>query len=129
MKTKQEIFDTVTAHLLKQNEKALVGDNCVYRGSKGLRCAVGCLIPDGLYDPIIEGYAVPIHSTTEPASSLGIRKMDEILSASGIEGLDERSLLLRLQDIHDVCAVEHWARRLKELAHKFGLEYHGKGTP
>ncbi len=44
--TKQEIFDKVATHLLTQNEKALnsVG-GCVYRTDKGLKCAVGCLIP------------------------------------------------------------------------------------
>ena len=45
---RQEVFDKVAIHLLTQNAKALnSGGLCVYKTPNGLRCAVGCLIPDG----------------------------------------------------------------------------------
>ena len=58
----QEIFDTVATHLFTQGERGgtTVVDSwntsgtrfrCRYRGDKGLKCAVGALIPDELYDP------------------------------------------------------------------------------
>jgi hypothetical protein len=52
----QEIFDTVARHLIKQGRPAKneLGE-CAYRTDGGLSCAVGCLIPDALYDPRIEG--------------------------------------------------------------------------
>ena len=45
----QEIFDTVSVHLLTQNEKSQESDfyrSCLYRGPNGTKCAVGCLIKD-----------------------------------------------------------------------------------
>lgn len=55
--TPQDIFDTVAAHLYKQNKRSYKGNArmsggfCVYRSPEGLKCAVGCLIPDEDYDP------------------------------------------------------------------------------
>lgn len=48
--TRQEIFNKVATHLLTQNKKAMrpsvMGSGCVYKTDAGLRCAIGCLIPD-----------------------------------------------------------------------------------
>lgn len=56
---KQQIFDTVATHLLKQGKPALSAEGyCRYRTDDGLKCAVGVLIPDDKYDPKIEGYPV-----------------------------------------------------------------------
>lgn len=51
----QETFDRVAKHLLKQNKKSVNGTQCMYRSSDGLQCALGCLIPDELYVPSLEG--------------------------------------------------------------------------
>lgn len=49
--TEQEIFDTVVSHLMTQRvQSADESGDCLYRGPDGLSCAVGCLIPDDLYD-------------------------------------------------------------------------------
>lgn len=59
--TPQEIFDTVATHLFAQGERAIAmepdTDICAYRTSDGKKCAVGCLIPDELYDPGMEGHS------------------------------------------------------------------------
>lgn len=34
------------------------GDECKYRNESGDKCAVGCLIPDGIYTPAFEGTAL-----------------------------------------------------------------------
>lgn len=52
--TEQEVFDKVKKHLLKQNSKAMDGDNCVYRSPNGSQCAIGCMIPDDQYDETME---------------------------------------------------------------------------
>ena len=52
--TQQQIFDKVATHLLTQGAKSMMGDTCRYRGSNGAKCAVGCLIKDDHYDPILE---------------------------------------------------------------------------
>lgn len=50
--TPQEIFDTVYKHLVTQGEQSVNGIGfCMYRNPEGLKCAVGCLIPDDLYRP------------------------------------------------------------------------------
>lgn len=54
--TKQEMFDKVAEHLLKQGGPAW--DNmCMYRAPNGRKCAAGCLIPDNLYRKEWEGLA------------------------------------------------------------------------
>lgn len=61
---KQEVFDTVVRHLGKQGERAVAydaydeGSRCVYRASDGKKCAVGCLIPDEMYKPEMEGGSI-----------------------------------------------------------------------
>jgi hypothetical protein len=57
----QEIFDTVATHLLKQGRRAINPDMpeiCHYRGEHGSKCAVGVLIPDETYDPMMEGRTI-----------------------------------------------------------------------
>lgn len=54
---KQEIFDTVVNHLINQKQKSVKEGNktnCLYRGPNGLKCAVGCLIPDDVYEEYME---------------------------------------------------------------------------
>lgn len=57
--TTQQVFDTVIEHLIKQGKQAKASTgHCSYRTTDGLKCAVGCLIPDELYNPILEGRSV-----------------------------------------------------------------------
>ncbi len=46
---RQEVFTKVKDHLLKQNKAAVNAGYgaCAYLAPDGLKCAVGCLIPDG----------------------------------------------------------------------------------
>jgi hypothetical protein len=57
--TDREIFDKVRAHLLNQGVRAMVNDACRYRTPQGMACAVGCLIPEEFYDPMIETGVLP----------------------------------------------------------------------
>lgn len=53
--TAQEVFDKVVNHLYTQGRPAKEdGKSCRYRGPNGTKCAVGCLIPDDEYRPIME---------------------------------------------------------------------------
>lgn len=113
MKTRQEIFDTVATHLLKQNAKALDDAfECVYRNEEGLMCAVGCLIPIREYKKSIEGFTV------------GHTPVDMLLQDLGIDVLNDKrtaSLLSKLQLVHDEYQVETWLQRLTEIAYNFNL--------
>jgi hypothetical protein len=121
--TAQEAFDTVARHLLDQGHAATTKDDegfliCRYRAANGDRCAVGCLIPDGLYKPGFEGSSV--------------KGLPAIFSKSLI------ALLARLQAIHDAdnpndsgyarkatgepaFDVQLLKARLAEVAHNFEL--------
>jgi hypothetical protein len=47
--THQQLFDYITAFLLKQNRRSVRGIECSYRGDGGSMCAVGCIVPDSVY--------------------------------------------------------------------------------
>lgn len=55
--TEQEIYDTVCAHLAKQGMRSIEHGRCQYRDRAGRKCAIGCLIPDDLYDPRMDSVA------------------------------------------------------------------------
>lgn len=57
--TKQEMFDKVAEHLLKQGGPAWDDKDgaCKYRAPNGRKCAAGCLIPDNMYRKEWEGSA------------------------------------------------------------------------
>lgn len=59
--------------------------SCVYRGDNGQKCAVGCLIPDEIYDTNMEGHGVGeiLHTYTLP------------------DLVGNYALLSRLQNLHD----------------------------
>ena len=57
-KQQQAIFNKVFKHLFKQGKRAAsLGNTCFYRYN-GLKCAIGCLIPDRLYTKTIEGRSI-----------------------------------------------------------------------
>ena len=64
MNTMQHEFDAVVAHLYKQGKPAMamydagVSAGCAYRGDNCTSCAVGCRIPDSMYDDGMEGEVV-----------------------------------------------------------------------
>lgn len=51
----QATFETVARHLLLQGKVSTGAHGCSYSGGGGLKCALGCLIPDAQYDPVFEG--------------------------------------------------------------------------
>lgn len=106
--TAQEIFTTVVTHLRGQGTKAQTPQlGCVYRGPHNTKCAVGCLIPDALYTPNMEGTVVGCLPDKFPA--LGFLS----------EHLD---LLHDLQVMHDDSNVEEWECRLESIANAYTLE-------
>lgn len=112
--TKQEIFDKVVNHLLTQNKQCSVEDasyanglKCLYRGPNGLKCAIGCLIPDELYCPEMEG----------------LRAMNVITSYDIEELTGYEYFANALQEIHDNYEPRFWSQKLKEVAKDHCLEF------
>ena len=106
MYTNQTAFDKVYKHLLTQNSQAMNADGteCAYRGSDGKMCAVGCLITDADYDPIMEG----------DEATWVIRDIDELSYV-------DSSLLNALQRMHDTGSPVMWRDKLQTLAIDYGL--------
>jgi hypothetical protein len=99
MNTMQQEFDAVVTHLYTQGRPAkdtlIDGPGCFYRKGS-LSCAVGCRIPDAVYDPEMD-VAVDSHGTS--VSSL-IKRFGSVIPAEIklYEGMFER-----LQYTHDQC--------------------------
>lgn len=126
--TAQEIFDTVINHLLQQggpalnynyDDEALDDPVCRYRSNNGLKCAVGCLIPDDQYDPLMEGMGVTVTSPSSDPLNCWVAKYYE----------PHRDLLVALQSLHDDNGMNYrnsdWQtailRGAANIANKFGL--------
>lgn len=110
--TEQEVFDTVKKHLLTQNKKAKNGSGaiCLYRTPNGLKCAIGCMIPDDKYVSRMEDTSVHILLFMYPG--LPFANVD-------------KKFLVSLQDIHDYKhnKVEDWPRLLEEFAIEHNLTF------
>ena len=105
--TAQEVFDQVATHLLTQNQRAvntIYTENnppCVYHSSKGLKCAAGCLI-----------------STEEIKSFSGLdlsAAWGSLIQNNTVPDTHYR-LISDLQRIHDIIAIDDWAKELAALA-------------
>lgn len=145
----QDIYNTVRTHLLTQNAKSMrpsrlpAGDpQCAYRGSGGMKCAVGVLIPDEKYSPSMEGYSVHRAATADAAgvtrvndgadATAGLMCGDGDVIGVGRDAFTpepplmwfskkEMNLLLALQNCHDVREVHEWKEELDRIARQHGL--------
>jgi hypothetical protein len=114
---RQTTYNTVARHLRQQGHRAGVinADNnfcCRYKTPSGESGAIGCLIPDQLYDTEFEG--------------LGIRNVlcdfPQIKYFLKVTSVDDEDFLEELQEAHD--ANETWAatkRALRDIAERYHL--------
>lgn len=111
--TRQQIFDTVVAHLRQQGRRSERNGACAYRGEDGAMCAVGCLIPDKLYDPAMEGAEIYF----SPKSHI----VDQVLMSAGLYRF--KPFLAALQRVHDNFGPNLWESELEALAKQYDLIY------
>lgn len=108
--TNQEIFNKVSKHLIAQGKQCVTKDgDCVYRGPKNLKCAIGCLIPDKSYVKDMEG----------SGASYLFRDYPVIMEESKLKK-QSLQLLHYLQRAHDD-SFEDLKPELKRCAQKFRL--------
>ncbi len=111
--TSQTAFNKIANHLIEQGCPALDDCKCKYRltllEGKILKCAIGCLIPDNLYHPDMEGKRVGTLFGTYP-------KLKELLNQVKYQ------LLFDLQDVHDSGIPENWKKQLIVTAGRYKLE-------
>ena len=96
-------------HLRKQGEQSLdsTGNRCAYRGLRGLKCAVGVLIPEEEYN--VEMEHRPIMELVEKS-----------LVPTSLKGLS-LDMLVAVQDLHDDLPVNLWEQAFKEVAGRYNL--------
>jgi hypothetical protein len=95
MNTMQQEFDAVVAHLYEQGRPAKIARFCVYRTETGLSCAVGCRIPDSVYEASMDQPA-------EDGTGTGILSLiDRFGTVLPPEIKEYESLFTRLQAVHD----------------------------
>ena len=111
IKSAQELFNRVATHLLTQNEQSMVREDgpggavyCKYRGPRGLKCAIGALIPDAAYRVQMEGERVTY---------------DPIRVAAGIP----EKLTAELQIVHDHNEPWRWPSMLAYVAREHDLDF------
>jgi hypothetical protein len=123
MLDRQSIYERVAAHLLLQGEPAVVvpGDEPIYghRTPSGLRCAIGILIDDAVFDPELNQTRV-IHADVL-----------RMLVASGLEidmAGDDVDFLRDLEAVHDDASPKgDWLGQVVELLEQFRRTYELSG--
>lgn len=135
--TNQVIFDKVAKHLLTQKVQcANSAGNCMYRGPNGLKCAVGALIPDEEYSPLMDDdkYLYSLNTTeNEFAVTVSSNPLVQKVLRNHYEFTENTlDLLQELQNVHDCVDSTNadsirtsFQAGLKKAALDFGLEYRG----
>ena len=108
--TAQEVFDQVATHLLTQMRKSEGASEpggalwCLYRGPNGTKCAAGCLMSDEEYHNLIDH---------------GVEWI--VLVYAGAVPNHHRTLISRLQQVHDCYPPNQWHEKLEYYASDFSL--------
>lgn len=114
MRTRQEMFDIVAVHLIRQREKSKNQFGCAYRGHDGCKCGVGALIADEDYDSSLEGVSVGQDSSTTDSQLRVVR--------AARCPREDRNFLGDLQIVHDTYDVEQWPEKLIAFAEVRSLD-------
>jgi len=109
--TEQTAFNIVKNHLLTQMTKSIEGNQCLYRGPNGTKCAIGALITDEEYKKIEDARC----------KDLGVYEVEDLQIVS-LQGLT-MNFLGELQIIHDQYEVTNWKNQLEVFAKKYNLQY------
>ena len=121
IQSKQDAYDAIVEYFSQPGSQfGMAADKkvCRYRTEAGQKCAVGCLIPDELYDPEWEGSRVwMVYYRMRAAVVFG-------------DVHDMGAFLEECQDCHDSAAMEcrtmdDFLRDLKGVAEEHGLTVAG----
>ena len=118
----QEAFNKIWERAKDHREaKVPITKNCKYRlrteEGETLKCFVGALIPDELYDSELEGLSISnlLGGTLESFEPL----------AEYFKGIS-KSILIECQWVHDLYKPKDWEGRLREVAQQYSLEIPGE---
>jgi len=99
-----DVFDKVVTHLLTQNKTSVqYGGSCQYRTYREddttLKCAVGCLISDKIYDEGLED---------QTANAIDVVNAIQNSNPGFIVNNEVEEMMMKLQFIHDHCETNIW---------------------
>lgn len=129
---KQQLFDRAVAGLARQGFQQSFDeaqDTCAYRGSEGMRCAMGHVLPDDKYQPEFEGKNAKdlmISHTVGDEPELTVYDLLQV-PVSEARQVDEHEIidfLYELQQCHDShlsMSAGGMRRQLQWLADEHGL--------
>ena len=114
----QTALNEAAAGLMKQGRRSMnAAGDCLYRGPNGLRCGIGLILPDELYDDGLEGKPVVV-IISRPEISEYFRGVST-------------DVLIAIQNTHDLAGQVHvdggdeWrrviARQLRDVAEDYRL--------
>ena len=108
--TAQSIFNTAYTGMLAQNQRSQIGnDRCAYRGPNGLKCAVGMVLTNDEYNPLMNSESMDVAEL-----------LDRGLLPDRL--VPHLKLLDDLQIAHDCDHPRHWPTELAKIASKHKLE-------
>jgi hypothetical protein len=113
----QQAFEMAVKHLRKQGRRSeqYGAITCMYRiPENNLKCAIGALIPDELYQESFEGKGI-------------VRVMETFAEINKLFENVNSKLLKDLQTVHDHYEVTDWENELQELSKVYGLTMPSKG--
>lgn len=125
---RQAVFNIVVQHLRKQGARSAYSDTgkCLYRGPAGMKCAVGVLIKDEVWEKMgehnLNGATIYAFAVREMLEESGWK----LSSEPDANGWDDVDFLRKLQQIHDGDPVETWEQSLRDLGAAFGLTMPGR---
>ncbi len=109
----QKLFDDIVKFQRKQWKKSTRDGTawCLYRHPDGLKCAVGCVMPDNMYDADMDEIGV---------FSDIMELYPDLAKYFGMENL---ALLQYMQSTHDCHLLKQWETCWQYIAYMAGLTY------
>lgn len=110
-----DIFEFITGKLLEQNQKSLDERHlvCILRSKKGLRCAIGWMIPDSVYESMSKEQWKALERMQEPVAELISLGLYE--KCFGRKFVEKTELLNELQYTHDHVEVDMWPHAFETI--------------
>lgn len=127
----QEIFDTVSKHLLAQNRKCKDSKGRYRYHYKQLRCAVGFLINQEYEEQVHrngQGLPVSEYPVLDALKKSGVITDHDMRNAARHTASTRYTLLESLQDLHDYYHPNQWKKELSVIANMYDLQPTHQGT-
>jgi hypothetical protein len=126
----QDIFDFVVFKLIQQGKQAMTSTaasiTCAYLAEDGCKCGIGQIIPDGLYNPGLEGNIVKDLLRSPSSNHRGLISPTSFITQlrAWVGGDEERAeFLTGLQTAHDMAGAIDFLGVFRSSARKLAARH------